>query len=127
MERVDVGGYIHGISLFNQAEFFAAHEALEDVWRAAPTPEKKFLQGLVQVAVAFHHYSTGNQVGMRSVLERAMRNLAGNPEEFGGIKLALFLRALAEWRKALDSGKTPPALPQIELCDGSSSSRQEVR
>jgi hypothetical protein len=24
----------------------------EDVWRAAPGPEKKFLQGLIQVAVA---------------------------------------------------------------------------
>ena len=68
--------YLRGITLFNQADFFDAHEVLEDVWRAAPPENKKFLQGLIQVAVAFHHYSTGNRVGMRSVLERAIRNLS---------------------------------------------------
>ena len=68
--------YLHGIALLNEASFFDAHEALEDVWRSAPPENKKFLQGLIQVAVAFHHYSTGNRVGMRSVLERAIKNLS---------------------------------------------------
>ena len=60
-----------GIELFNRAAFFDAHEALEDVWRAAPQAEKKFLQGLIQVAVALHHYGNGNTAGARSVLRRA--------------------------------------------------------
>ena len=55
---MDSDQYLRGISLFNNAEFFDAHEALEDIWRAAPPENKKFLQGMVQVAVAFHHYST---------------------------------------------------------------------
>jgi len=29
---VNTPEYLHGISLFNQAEFFEAHELLEDVW-----------------------------------------------------------------------------------------------
>ena len=44
----------------------------------------RFLQGLIQAAVAFHHHSTGNVVGAGSLMERARKNLAGCPEEFGG-------------------------------------------
>jgi len=110
---VDSDKYLHGISLFNNAEFFDAHEALEDIWRAAPPENKKFLQGLVQVAVAFHHYSTGNRVGMRSVLERAIRNLAEPSGSFGKIQLAALLQSLDLWREAIDNKSPAPALPRI--------------
>jgi uncharacterized protein len=112
---VQAGDLSHGIDLFNRTEFFEAHEALEDVWRAAPAEQKKFLQGVVQVAVAFHHFSTGNPIGMRSVMERAMRNLASCPEDFHGIDVATLLQCLAQWREALDNGQEPPPLPRIEM------------
>jgi len=111
---VDSDQYIRGISLFNNAKFFDAHEALEDVWRAAPPENKKFLQGLVQVAVAFHHYSTGNRVGMRSVLERAIGNLGEPSGSFGQIQLAALLQSLGQWREALDNNSSLPALPHID-------------
>jgi uncharacterized protein len=114
---VDFNEYKHGIALFNQAEFFQAHEVLEDIWRAAPVEDKKFLQGMVQVAVAFHHYSTGNFVGMRSVMERAMRNLTGHPQRMEGIKLAPLMHSLTQWREAMDSGQPPPPLPRMELAE----------
>jgi predicted metal-dependent hydrolase len=110
---VDLDQYLRGISLFNNAEFFDAHEALEDIWRAAPPENKKFLQGLVQVAVAFHHYSTGNRIGMRSVLERAIKNLAEPPGNFGQFQLAPLIQSLDEWRQALDNNSPLPALPRI--------------
>jgi hypothetical protein len=110
---VDSDQYLRGIGLFNQAHFFDAHEALEDVWRAAPAENKKFLQGLIQVAVAFHHYSTGNRAGMRSVLERAIRNLSQPSGSFGLIQLPPLLESLGHWREALDSGSPLPALPRI--------------
>jgi predicted metal-dependent hydrolase len=111
---VESGEYLRGISLFNNAEFFDAHEVLEDIWRAAPPENKKFLQGLVQVAVAFHHYSKGNWVGMRSVLERAIKNLAEPSGNFGRIELASLLQSLEHWREALDSNSPLPALPRID-------------
>ena len=111
---MDSDKYLRGISLFNNAEFFDAHEALEDIWRAAPPENKKFLQGLIQVAVAFHHYSTGNRVGMRSVLERAIRNLAEPSGSFGQIHLPALLQSLVQWREALDNNSQVPALPRID-------------
>jgi predicted metal-dependent hydrolase len=106
--------YHYGLSLFNSAQFFDAHEVLEDVWREAPEPERKFLQGLIQVAVALHHYSRGNQVGCRSLLERAGRNLSGYPREYGGIDLKSLQECLQRWCAALDqAGKVPP-YPRLE-------------
>jgi uncharacterized protein len=106
-----------GIDLFNRGEFFEAHESLEDVWRAATAEEKKFLQGLVQLAVAFHHHSTGNKRGMRSVMERGMKNLEGQADGFCGIKLNPLMQSLKTWREAMDKGGPLPALPRIETQD----------
>ena len=109
--------YVHGIALFNQGRFFDAHEVLEEVWRAAPKEEKKIWQGLVQVAVALHHYSTGNRVGMRSVLVRAMNNLDGHPRDFHGVHIARLLKLLAQWLDAFDNDRPLPSLPQIEVAE----------
>src|ERR1700730_9876042 len=115
--RVDFEPCREGIELFNRAAFFEAHEVLEDVWRAAPQPEKKFLQGLIQVAVALHHHGNGNLAGARSVLRRAFRNLSLYPEGYGGIHSAGLLRNIAEWQRALDEGMPVPALPKIVVIE----------
>ena len=104
----------NGIRLFNEAKFFDAHEALEDVWRESPSAEKKFFQGLVQVAVAFHHHSTGNLVGMRSVLKRAMGNLEKCPANFHEVDVDQLLDSLAQWRDAMDNNAPSPDLPRMQ-------------
>jgi uncharacterized protein len=114
---VDAAQYRHGVELFNDAAFFDAHEALEDVWRAAPAAEKKFLQGLIQVAVALYHHGNGNSVGARSVLRRAFRNLSRYPENFGGINSALLLSSILAWQRALDEGTPVPPLPTIVVVE----------
>jgi hypothetical protein len=105
--------YQRGVSLLNHGEFFAAHEVLEDVWRAAPEPDRKFLQGLIQVAVAFHHRSCGNMVGFRSLLARACRNLSSYPEVYHRVHLAALLRNLDEWRTANEAD--PSTLPPLPI------------
>ncbi len=129
-----------GLELFNRAHFFDAHEALEDVWRSLPRdrPSRRHLrlhvQGMVQLAVAFHHESTGNHVGARSVLERAMRNLNGADSLFPELDFDRLRAELIPWRKYLDDAEsadekkdekklggtevrrhTAPALPKIVL------------
>ncbi len=105
--------YKQGVNLFNQGKFFEAHEVLEDVWRTASGLEKQFLQGLIQVAVALHHHSTGNIVGARSLLLRAGHKLEGCPDHFQGIKLEELRRSMAAWSAALAAGESLPELPRI--------------
>ncbi len=96
-----------GLDLFNRARFFDAHEVLEDVWRALPRdrPSRRrlrlHLQGLIQLAVAFHHESTGNRLGARSVLERATRNLCGADESFPGLDFSRLRVDLEVWQRYL--------------------------
>jgi hypothetical protein len=109
-----------GLAFFNTARFFDAHEALEDVWREAPRHSRlrRHLQGLVQLAVAFHHQSTGNRVGARSVLERALRNLDGAEESFPELDLKRLRISLNPWREHLAEtrpGTAGPSRPMASL------------
>jgi len=114
---MDAEGYQRGIRLFNEREFYDAHEVWEDVWRESSGLEKKFLQGLIQAAVALHHHSTGNVVGACSLMERARRNLAACPGEFGGIRVLELVETLGKWRAALVAGGRMPGFPEIVVSE----------
>jgi predicted metal-dependent hydrolase len=105
----------HGVELFNNAQFFAAHEVWEDVWRAENSHfRKNFLQGLIQIAVGLHHRSTGNLRGAISLLNRASRNLAWYPAEFDGIQLGSLLQQVQGCLEALARGEAVVLLPRVE-------------
>jgi predicted metal-dependent hydrolase len=118
-----------GIALLNQSHFFEAHEVLEDVWRPMPMADtnRGVMQGLVQVAVALHHYSTGNLTGALSVMRRAARNLAPASEHALGVRMDLLRPVLAAWITALESGTPPAARPHIEFVEeGDARERRQV-
>ena len=104
-----------GIQLFHDGSYFLAHEVLEDVWRAAAPADRKFFQGLIQVAVALYHHSRGNLVGCRSLLARARRNLSNYPNGHFGLELASLLQSLSAWQQALENGESTPTPPRMDL------------
>jgi predicted metal-dependent hydrolase len=116
-------GTQRGLALFNSGHFFDAHEALEDVWREAPrhSHRRRHLQGLVQLAVAFHHQSSGNLVGARSVLERALRNIEDAEESLPEVDWKRLRTSLKPWREYLAEARrkpgssSPPELPKVLL------------
>ena len=81
-----------GLELARAGEYFAAHEALEDAWRAAEPEEKDFFQGLVHVVVAWYQAGRGNEVGCRRQLEKAARRLGPFAPEHRGVDVAGLLR-----------------------------------
>ncbi|MGA2002372.1 MAG: DUF309 domain-containing protein [Terriglobales bacterium] len=123
--RSHPGGNSHiaaGLKLFNLAHFFDAHEELEEAWREAPrgTPQRRHLQGLVQLAVAFHHESRRNIAGARSVLDRGIRNLAGADESLPDLDFDRLRSDLAQWQKHLagtDHERNRPKPPRIAQRD----------
>lgn len=104
---------LRGIALFNGGDFFAAHEALEDVWRESSGRERRFLQGLIQIAVALHHHATGNLTGARSLLARGAEKLADYPPVYAGIAVAPLAEAVAAWSGYLGGGGEQPPFPRI--------------
>jgi uncharacterized protein len=80
-----------GLDLARRGEYFAAHEALEDAWRASEPDEKDFFQGLVHVVVAWYQAGRGNRVGFERQLEKAVRRLEPFAPEHRGVDVAALL------------------------------------
>jgi hypothetical protein len=113
-------GELHeGLRCFHSGAFFEAHEHWESVWLAAREPERTFLQGLIQVAAAFHHFQCGNCAGTISLLRSGLRRLDGYPETFAGIALVPLRAAIRQWLEALETvpQSSPPPHPQLQLAE----------
>jgi predicted metal-dependent hydrolase len=108
------------IRLFNQEFFFEAHEVLEEVWRAERGESRLFLQGLIQVCAAYHHFQNGNLVGAITLLERGAEKMRRYPPRYVGIDAASLLAHIDADRKQISSiqrGETEKdglVLPRIE-------------
>ena len=107
--------FARGARLFDAGEFFEAHEAWEHVWLASAGSEKRFLQGIIQIAAAFHHYQRDNWNGACSLLEAGLGRLRDSPATLGAIALEPLCRAAREWAQALQQGRDPgkASLPKI--------------
>jgi predicted metal-dependent hydrolase len=94
-----------GIEQFNNRHFFEAHETWEEIWLATPEPDKAYLQGIIQIAAAFHHYGRGNAKGTRSLLEAGLRRLERCSAGHFGISMEALRKAAREWATALADGR----------------------
>jgi predicted metal-dependent hydrolase len=80
-----------GISLFNAGEFFACHDVLEDFWGELTCPEKTLFQGLIQAAVALHHFEERNLGGARRMVGSCCAYLSPFSPTCGRIDVARLL------------------------------------
>ena len=102
-----------GLDLIRSGEFFAAHEVLEDEWRAAEPEERDFYQGLVHVAVAWYQAGRGNRVGCERQLEKAARRLGRYAPEHEGVDVGAVLEQVALARAVVGSGSLKLAPPRL--------------
>lgn len=86
--------YLRGWELFNRREYWHAHEAWEVVWKLHPEPSRLFLEGIIQLAAAYH-------------LLTAKRRYAGMMGNFAKAeeKLHLFAELPADDDAARSKGK----------------------
>jgi uncharacterized protein len=104
-----------GLAHFNSRRFFEAHEVWEEIWLVETEPEKTFLQGLIQVAAAFHHYMRQNPSGAESLLASGIVKLSRFPEQHHGLSIGELRTAAKQWARLLGEGTDPgPArIPKI--------------
>jgi predicted metal-dependent hydrolase len=101
-----------GLDAFNSSHFYDAHEHWEEVWLETANPEKMFLQGLIQVAAAFHHFSRANCLGTRNLLHAGVTKLDNFPEVHRGLEIEPLRASVRTWLEALDSDE---GLEKIEI------------
>jgi len=102
-----------GLGLIRRGEYFAAHEVLEDVWRASDPHERDFYQGLVHVAVAWYQAGRGNRVGCERQLEKAARRLGAYVPEHRGVDVVSVLAQVGEAAKLVAAGSLELPSPRV--------------
>ena len=108
-----------GIRLFNRGEFFACHEAWEEIWRSTTPEPKDLFQGLIQVGVGlFHFFERRRPDVARRVLAKGRRRLQPLAPASHGLSLAGLLTEVESWETWLeDPSGEPPPVPQIRVTD----------
>jgi hypothetical protein len=108
-----------GLSCYRNGRFFDAHEHWESVWMELQDPERSFLQGLIQMTVAFHHLNGANSAGALSLLQRALIRFERCPACFDGVDVAAMRNEAREWLRAIESGglSLPVSYPKIVLIE----------
>ena len=86
------------VLLFNHHLFFEVHEVLEPQWMKEQGEVKSFLQGLIQIAVAFYHLGRGNLAGTRSLLHEGLIKIAPHAPACLDLELQDFIAGLEQCR-----------------------------
>ena len=74
------GQVLLGIRQFNNAEWFECHETFELLWIVAVGEVRNLYQGIIQLAVALHHWRNGNYAGAVMLLEGGVGYLSKVPQ-----------------------------------------------
>ncbi|MFZ3331003.1 MAG: DUF309 domain-containing protein [Candidatus Acidiferrales bacterium] len=96
-----------GLAHFNARRFFEAHEVWEEIWLTEDEPERTFLQGLIQIAAAFHHYRRGNPEGAESLLAAGIVKITRYPDDHRGLAIEDLRAAAKWWARRLGRSKNP--------------------
>ncbi len=87
---------------FNAGLFFEAHEHLEHFWAAQPKgATKRFLQGIIQISVGFHHACAGKYDGAINQLGKGLEKTLGMTGAFLGLDCDAFLPKVAAVREIM--------------------------
>lgn len=90
--------------------YFEVHELLEPAWMRAEGAERVAFQGLIQVAVAFHHAANGNREGAVSLLSEGLVKL-GTARSALPLDTGAWEAGLGAVLSALREGAGAPAAP----------------
>jgi len=83
-----------GVELFNRGEYFEAHEVWEELWRDCPAADRRFVQALIQAAVAVHHFERGNHTGAARLFRSGQHYMEPYRPRHHGLDVDAFWRQM---------------------------------
>lgn len=118
-ERIPAGDarLAAGARLFNAGRFFEAHEAWESLWQEVGGKERNLLQGLIQLAAAYHHRGRGNRAGARRLYATGRAHVAAWGACYAGLRLEDFLTQVDADFAAMAGGAASTEQPQLRMVD----------
>ena len=84
--------WLQGIDEFNNREYYACHDTLEALWMDSIDPDKKFYQGVLQIAVACYHLHNRNWRGAVTLLGEGIGRLPYYQPVYAGIDVTKLIQ-----------------------------------
>jgi predicted metal-dependent hydrolase len=104
--------YLEGIRLFNEGEYWHAHEQWEACWLTTTEPEATFYKGVIQAAAALVHWKKGNRRGLRRNWEKSRPKLVALPPTMKGLDLRALI---ADMDRFVLTDGPPDYIPQLRF------------
>ena len=77
--------FLKGVELFNNKQFYDAHDYWEELWSEYYLPDAKFIQGLIQLSVGYFHITNLNMNGANGLLSKSIKKLSQFKPQCRGI------------------------------------------
>ena len=91
------------IDLFNNQQWYEAHDAFEDIWNDLVGDERQIVQGILQVSVSQFHLNKGNLNGAMILLGEGLGRIRNRVSEDLEIDLVLLCSSLESLLNKLHS------------------------
>ena len=91
--------FMKGVECFNEKKFYDAHEFWEDLWSDYPLKDALFIQGLIQVSVAYFHITNLNLTGSRSLFNKSLPKLKKFPFNHRNFDVKKFIESVEKSRE----------------------------
>jgi len=89
------------LNLFNNHEWYEAHDAFEEIWNSVDGDERQVIQGILQVSVSQFHLSKGNLNGATFLLGEGLGRIKTRSKINLGIDLESFCQCLEDLLRKL--------------------------
>ena len=118
MNPQDDPRFLKGIEEFNQGLFFECHETLEEIWLEEAGEDRKFYQGLIQIAAGYFKLEQGVPAGALKLWAMGLEKIALYRPVYLGINVDSLFNLVAQHRAELQTNEqsaetlrlTPPTI-----------------
>ena len=98
--------FINALNLFNNQQWYEAHDAFEDIWNNVDGDERQVIQGILQVSVSQFHLKQGNLNGATILLGEGLGRIKTRKNINLGIDLKSFCECLENLLRKLQYKET---------------------
>ena len=98
--------FFTAVNLFNNHQWYEAHDAFEEIWNSVEGDERQVIQGILQVSVSQFHLGKGNLNGATILLGEGLGRIKTRTKMNLGIDLESFCKCLDDLLRKLQSKET---------------------
>ena len=107
--------FLRGVEEFNCGLFFECHDTIEDLWIHYRQADRRFYQGVIQMAVGCYHFGMGNYAGARNLWGKGREKLRDYEPMHRGLDVARLLREIAPLQESAARAAAGDGAPSPDL------------